>query len=109
MAHDSKRGFFSSLFRNRKPNEQEEAAQLELKHRLEERIRQVLADRVPVTEALMKEENHVAPMIQKEEAETKVELLPISASVITIRKASVQGSYLVSSFEAPRSYAANER
>jgi len=105
MAHDRKRGFFSSLFGNRKQKEQEETAELESRHRLEERIQEILAERVEVPELLM-EQNHA---LLTEEAESEVELLPISASVLSGRKASVSAAFLVSSFEAPRSYAAIER
>jgi len=46
MAHDSKRGLFSSLFGKKRLTEQNEAADLESKHKLEERIRQVLEEQV---------------------------------------------------------------
>ena len=97
------------MFGNRKQKEREETAELESRHRLEERIQQVLAERVEVPELLMTEENHAALMTQEEEAESEVELLPISASVLSIRKAPVPAAFLPSSFEVPRSYAANER
>ena len=42
MAHISKRGFFSSLFGNKKQKEDQQTAELESRHRLEERIQQVL-------------------------------------------------------------------
>src|ERR1700739_4525822 len=106
MAHDSKRGFFSSLFGNRKQKEQDEAAELELKRKLEERIQQILAERVEVPKL---EENQPFLLTRAEKTEPEVELLPISASVLPIRKPPVQGAFLVSSFEVPRSYAANER
>jgi hypothetical protein len=112
MAHDGKRGFFSSLFGKKKRKEEEEAAELESKHRLEERIQQILAEKIPVSEVFVREK-HAALMIQKEEAkaeaEVEVELLPISASAITRRKASVQPAFVLASFEDPRSYVANER
>jgi len=112
MANDKRQGFLSSFFGKKKKKEDLEAAHLELKHKLEERIRQVLAESVEIPQVLLKEETHTALPIEtvlEEEAETPVELLPISASVIPIRKAPVQASFLVSSFETPRSYAANER
>lgn len=109
MAHDSKQGFLSSFFGKKRQKEEAEAAHLELKHKLEERIRQVLAESVEIPRVLMIEEKHAAPTIQEEEVEVPVELFPISASVIPIRKAPVQASFVVSSFEVPRSYAANER
>ena len=110
MAHDSKQGFLSSLFGKKKRNENEDIAQLELKQKLEERIRQMLADTVEAPELLKREPTPVAvPMIQEAEPEPAVDLLPISASVISNRKAPVQASFLISNFEAPRSYAANER
>jgi hypothetical protein len=109
MAHDRKQGFLSSFFGKKKQKEEAEAAHLELKHKLEERIRQVLAESVEIPKVLMIEEPPVAVTIPEEEAEVPVELFPISASVIPIRKAPVQASFLVSTFEVPRSYAANER
>ena len=108
MAHDSKRGFFSSLFGNKKQKEQDEAAVLESRHRLEERIQQVLAERAAVQELLIEEE-HVALMVQEEEPESEVELFPISASVIPVRKAPVQSAFVLPAFETPRSYATNQR
>ena len=107
MAHDSKRGFLSSLFGNRKQKEHEETAELESRHRLEERIQQVLAERVEVPELLMTAEAALMP--QEEEAESEVHLLPISASVLSIRKAPVAAAFLPSSFDVSRSYAANQR
>lgn len=106
MAHESKRGFFSSLFGNKKQKEQEEIAALESKHKLEERIQQILAERAEVPQ-LFVEENHTALSIQEEEVEPVVELLPISASALG-RKAPV-GDFLLSGFEVPRHYAANQR
>ena len=108
MAHDSKRGFFSSLFGNRKQKELEETARLESKHRLEERIEQVLLERVAVPVFLVIEEKHAAA-ISQEEAEPEVELLPISASVIPRRKAPAQAAFVLQAFEASRSYASSER
>jgi hypothetical protein len=109
MAQDGKRGFFSSWFGSKKLKEQEETAELESRHRLEERIQQILAEKVEVPKLIMIEEKHAALMIQEEEPEPEVELLPISASVIPIRKAPVQAAFVLSAFESPRSYAANER
>jgi hypothetical protein len=108
MAHDSKRGFFSSLFGNKKQKEHDEAAELESRHRLEERIQQVLAERVAVQE-LLTEEKHAALMVPEEEAETEVELFPISASVLPVRKAPVQSAFVLPAFETPRSYATHQR
>jgi hypothetical protein len=113
MAHDSKRGFFSSLFGNRKQKEQEETAELESRHRLEERIQQILAERVVVPEVVV-QENHAAAlaaalMTQEEEVEPEVELLPISASVLSRRKAPVSADFLLSSLDVQGSYAANQR
>jgi hypothetical protein len=108
MAHDSKRGFFSSLFGSKKQKEQNEAAVLESRHRLEERIQQVLAERAAVQELLIEEE-HVALMVREEEPEAEVELFPISASVLPVRKAPVQSAFVLPAFETPRSYATNQR
>ncbi len=108
MAHDGKRGFFSSLFGNRKQKEQEETAELESKHRLEERIQQILTERVAVPEVII-QEKHVALMTQEVEVEPEVELLPISASVLSRRKAPVSADFLLSSLDVQGSYAANQR
>ena len=114
MAHDSKRGFLASLFSKKKQTEEEEISLLESRHKLEERIRQVLADSVEIPKVLMMEHNHAAlpadsaPPTPEEVVETPVELFPISASVIR-RKVPVQSDFLLSTFEVPRSYAANGR
>jgi hypothetical protein len=112
MANDRKRGFLSSLFGNRKQKADEEAAELESKQRLEQRIQQVLAERAAVPELLLIEENQpaqIAQMSQEEEADFPVELFPISASVLPIHKAPVQPAFVLSAFEAPRSYVSNQR
>ncbi|MGA8090709.1 MAG: hypothetical protein WCA10_25770 [Terracidiphilus sp.] len=110
MANDRKRSFFSSLFGKRKQTEQEEMAELESKKRLEARIQQIIAEKAAVPELLMVEKNQDAAISQQEEeAEVPVQLLPISASVIPIRKAPVQPAFTLAAFEAPRSYAANGR
>jgi len=109
MAHDRKQGFLSSLFGKRRQTEQEEIAELESKQRLEARIQQILAEKVVVSELLMREEIPDAGLQQEEEAELPVELLPISASVIPIRKAPAQSPFVLEAFEAPRSYASNQR
>ena len=109
MANDSKRGFFSSLFGNRKLKEQEEMAELESKHRLEERIQQILAERVEIPKLTFVEEKQVSLMKREEEAEPEVELLPISASVLSRRKAPVSADFLLSSLDVQGSYAANQR
>jgi hypothetical protein len=109
MAHESKKGFLSSLFGKKKQTEEEETARLESRHKLEERIRQVLAESVEIPKVLMMEQKCAALAIPEEEVEAPVELLPISASVLPIRKAPVQPAFVLSAFEVPRSYAANER
>jgi hypothetical protein len=108
MAQDGKRGFFSSLFGKKKRKEEEEAAELESKHRLEERIQQILAEKISVPEVFVREKC-AAIMIQEEVAEPEIELLPISASAITKRKASVQPAFVLATYDEPRSYAANGR
>jgi hypothetical protein len=109
MAHDSKRGIFPSLFGKRRMTEQLEAADLESKHRLEERIRQVLAEKVMVPELLMREEKKAALVEEGAEVEAPVELFPISASVIGSRKRPVEAPFLLSEYELPRPYAAGKR
>ena len=106
MAKNSKRGFLSSLFENNKQKEEQETAELESRHRLEERIQQILAEKVEVPQ-LFVEENQTALVIQEAEPEPEVKLLPISASALS-RKAPV-ADFLLSSFEVPRRYAATER
>ena len=108
MAHHDKQGFLSSLFGKKKRKEEEEAAHLELRHRIEERIQQVLAESTEIPKVLRLEEKRAEVTTPEAEVETPVDLFPISASVISIRKAPVQ-DFLLSSFENPRSYAANER
>jgi hypothetical protein len=113
MANNRKRSFLSLLFGKRKQDEHEEPADMGSKQRLEERIQQIFAEMAaapepPKLELLVIEKKHAVRMPQ-EEAEPEVELLPISASVIGIRKAPVPSSFLPLSFEVPRSYAANER
>ncbi len=109
MANDRKQGFLSSLFGKRKQTEQEEMAELESKQRLEARIQQILAEKAAVPERLVIEENHAEVMLQEEEADFPVELLPISASVIPIRKAPAQAAFVLAAFDVPRSYASNQR
>jgi hypothetical protein len=109
MAHNGKRGFLSSLFGKRKQTEQEETADLESRHRLDERIQQILAERVETPERPIIEETRAALMIQKQEVEPEVELFPISASVLNSRKAPVHVAFGPSSLDVVRSYATSER
>ena len=110
MAHNGKQGFFSSLFGKRKQTEWEATAELESKQRLEARIEQILAERVAVPELHLMEENQDAAISpQQEEPEIPVELLPISASVISRRKAPVPAVFLLSTVDESRSYASNAR
>jgi hypothetical protein len=108
MAHDGKRGFFSSLFGKKKRKEEQETAELESKLRLEERIQQILAEKISVSEVFVREK-HAAIMIREEVAEPEIELLPISASAITRRRAAVQPAFVLATFDEPRSYVSNER
>ena len=110
MAHNGKRGFFSSLFGKRKQTEGEATAELESRQRLEARIEQILAERVAVPELHLMEENQDAAISpQQEEPEIPVELLPISASVINRRKAPVPAVFLLSTVDESQSYASNAR
>jgi hypothetical protein len=110
MAHNSKQGFLSSLFGNRKPKEPEESAGLESRHRLEERIQQILAEQVEVPRLLTLEEDGLVLMAKEEEAEPEIELLPISASVLSSRKTLVSAPFMPLTWEgAARSYVANQR
>jgi hypothetical protein len=105
MAQDKKRGFFSSLFRTKHRSEEEEAADLETRRRLEARIQQILADRTDVPNPLI-EKDETALMVLPEEIEPQVDLLPITASVLSKPKAPVAAPFLV---EIGRPYAANDR
>ena len=109
MANNKKQGFFSTLFGKRKPTEEDEIAEQESRQRLEERIQRALAERAVVPALLMAEENQSEVMPQEEEAELPVQLLPISASVIPIRKAPAQSAFVLAAFETPRSYASSQR
>ena len=111
MANDRKHGFLSSLFGKRKQTEEEATAELESKHRLEARIQQILAEKVVFSELLLNEENQDAGISPEEEPEVPVELFPISASVIPIRKVPPKTAFVLSAFEdeAPRSYASSQR
>jgi len=111
MANSRKQGFFSTLFGKRKPTEEEAIAEQESRQRLDERIQQALAERAVVPALLkMAEENQSEVMpAEEEEAEFPVELLPISASVIPIRKAPAQSAFVLAAFETPRSYASSQR
>ncbi len=109
MAHDGKRGFFSSLFGKRKQTEQEDTAELESRHRLDERIQQILAERVETPERRIIEENRATLLTRVEEPEPEAELFPISASVLSSRKVPVHAAFGSSSLDVVRSYATNER
>ena len=109
MANHSKQSFFSSLFGKRKQTEEEMRAELESKQRLEARIEQILAEKAAVAEILMAEENQAEEVHQEEEPEVPVELFPISASVIPIRKTPSQVAFVLSAFETPKSYASGQR
>src|SRR5205814_6123293 len=114
MANISKRSFFSSLFGNKKHKEDEEAAELESRHRLEERIQQVLAERGVVHDLLMEEKKAALIMRDPEpepepETEAEVELFPISASALRARKAPVGDPFFPTNVQEVRAYAANER
>jgi hypothetical protein len=105
MSSDGKRGFFSSLFGSRRQKEDQEAADLDSRHRLEKRIEQILAEQVQVPQ-LLKEEDPAA-VVAQQEAEPDIDLLPITASVFN-RKGPIPASFLPASVEANRFYAANE-
>lgn len=109
MAHNGKRGFLSSLFGKRKQTEQEETAELESRHRLDERIQQILAERVETPERRIIEESRPALVTRVEEPESEVELFPISASVLNSRKAPVHVTFGPSSLDVVRSYATSQR
>lgn len=109
MANDSKRGFFSSLFGRRKRNEHQETEELESRHRLEERIRLILAEKVADVPKVVVEETQTALMIPEAEVEPEIELLPISASVLSRRKAPIPAAFMPPVVEVGRSYAASGR
>ena len=105
MAHDSKQSFFSSLF-GRKQKEPDEAAELESRHRLDERIRRIMAETGEVP-GLRDEKESVAFMAKEQEA--GVELLQISANGLGPDRATVPATLLPSSGEVARFYTANQR
>ena len=104
MADDKKRGFFSSLFRNQSRKELDEAADLDTRQRLEARIQRILADRDDVPKLIFDEPAEL--MVRQEEVEPEIELLPISASVLSKPKAPAPVPFLV---EIGRPVAANDR
>ena len=108
MANDRKQGFLSSLFGKRKRTDEEVAAELESKQRLEARIEQVLAERAVVHEILA-ETSPVALVVKEEEPEAEVHLLPISASVMPRRKRPVPAVFVLSNVEEIPQYTANHR
>ncbi|MGA9586045.1 MAG: hypothetical protein WBQ95_12000 [Terracidiphilus sp.] len=82
---------------------------MESRHRLEERIQQILAEKVAVVPKLTVEENQTALMIPEPEAEPEIELLPISASVLSRRKVPVPAAFIAPVVEVGRSYATSGR
>jgi hypothetical protein len=108
MANDRKHGFLSSLFGKRERTDEEVAAELESKQRLEARIEQVLAERAVVHEILA-ETSPVALVVKEEEPEAEVHLLPISASVMPRRKRPVPAVFVLSNVEEIPQYTANHR
>ena len=106
MAFDGKRGFFSSLFGTRRQKEQEETALAEARQRLEERIQQILAQRVDVPELITQEDYPTLPA--REEVEAEIELFPITASVFN-HKGPIPASFLPESIEASRFHATADR
>lgn len=107
----NKRSLFSSIFgRGRKQHkEAQEAAVLEARQKLEKRIQQVLAEMVEAPKAAV-EETHLQLAVVEDEAQSVVEILPITASALQRRKtpASVE-FWPTSSPEVERPYAVNER
>lgn len=109
MANVRKQGFFSSLFRTRKLTEEEATAEQESKLRLEERIQQALAERAVVPALLIAEEKGSEAKPLEEEVEPPVELLPISASALSPRKAVVPNVFFLTNVEEVGSYATNKQ
>jgi hypothetical protein len=107
---NGKRSLFSSLFGlGKKQNkEAEEAAELEARHKLEERIQRVLAEAAQAPKPAL-EEKHVAMVAQEETVETVVEILPITASVSSRRKVPAPVDFWPSNAEVEQRYAVNGR
>ena len=104
---NSKRSLFSSLFgRGKKQNaEAEEAAELEARRRLEERIQQVLAVPVEAAKPALVDDH---TLVLQEEEESMAEVLPITASALTRRKTPAVIDFWPGSTEVERPYAVNE-
>ncbi|HEY2469057.1 MAG TPA: hypothetical protein VGI45_14635 [Terracidiphilus sp.] len=107
---NSKRSIFSSIFgRGKKQHkEAEEAAELEARQKLEKRIQQILAEAVEAPKPVV-EENHVALVTQDKEVEALAEVLPITASALSRRKAPAPADFFPPRVEVERRYVANER
>jgi hypothetical protein len=106
---NGKRSLLSSIFGlGKKQNkEAEEAAELEARHKLEERIQKILAEAAQAPKPVVKEE-HVA-LVAQEETETVVEILPITASVSSRRKVPASIDFWPSNAEVEQRYAVNGR
>ena len=104
---NGKRSLFSSIFgRGKKQNtEAEEAAELEARQKLEERIQQVLAVPVEAAKPAL-EDNHA--MVLQDEPESIAEVLPITASALIRRKTPATIDFWPASAEVERPYAVNE-
>jgi hypothetical protein len=107
---NGKRSLFSSIFGigKNQNKEAEEAAEIEARHKLEERIQRVLAEASRAPEPILEEE-HVAMIAQEQEPEYVAEILPITASVSSRRKVPAPVDFWPSNAEVEQRYAVNGR
>lgn len=106
---NSKRSLFSSLFGGGKKQRKkaEEAAGLEARQKLEKRIQQVLAELAESPQPAV-ERNHAELITQEKEAESVVEILPITASAVSRRKPPAPLDLWPGTAKVERPYAVNE-
>ena len=105
---NDKRSLFSSLFgRGKKQNkEAAEAAALEARQKLEQRIQEVLAAAAEAPKPLFEESQ--AGLTLTEEPVTVAEVLPITASALNRRKAAISVDLWPGNVQVERPYAVNE-
>ena len=105
---NDKRSLFSSLFgRGKKQNkEAAEAAALEARQKLEQRIRGVLAAAAEVPKPLIEESQPV--LVLAEDAGNVADVLPITASALKGRRAPISVDLWPGNVQVERPYAVNE-
>jgi hypothetical protein len=108
MANGNKQGFFSSIFGgSKKPDlEEQEAAEREARQKLEKRIEQVLAEAALPPKSVA--EGEPGKAMEGGKPESVVEMLPITASVLSRRKTTPHMDFWQPGTEADR-FAVNQR